>query len=120
VRTTLAPVSLFHLRIAFGSRWMNSCAVLADYGSGEKLCGVDPMEKAKISMWLRRVEQHIVLPMFNHFRWGPGKDFFAEKVRTRPSWTSPRRTNPIPFPVSRAARCMRISLCPGRKHRLKF
>ncbi len=43
------------------------------------------MEKAKISMWLRRVEQHIVLPMFNHFRWGPGKDFFAEKVRARTS-----------------------------------
>lgn len=59
----------------------NACVVIADYGSSEKLCGANPMEKAQISMWLRRVEQHIVLPMFNHFRWGPAKDFFAEKVR---------------------------------------
>jgi hypothetical protein len=37
---------------------------LADYGSDEKLCGATPMEKATVSMWLRRVEQHIVLPMY--------------------------------------------------------
>ena len=37
---------------------------LADYGSDEKLCGATAMEKATVSMWLRRVEQHIVLPMY--------------------------------------------------------
>jgi len=28
-------------------------------------------------MWLRRIEQHIVLPFYAHFRWGPAKKMFA-------------------------------------------
>ena len=28
---------------------------------------------------LRRVEQHIVLPFYNHFRWGPAKERFAQR-----------------------------------------
>jgi len=44
---------------------------------GPKLTGVDLKDQAIISMWLRRVEQHIVLPLFSHYRWGPAKAFFA-------------------------------------------
>lgn len=41
------------------------------------LMGNDWCERAQVEMWLRRVEQHIVLPICNGFRWGVGKGIFA-------------------------------------------
>lgn len=46
---------------------------------GPQLTGADPREKATISMWLRRIEQHIVLGWYAHLRWGPAKERFKER-----------------------------------------
>jgi len=46
---------------------------------GPILTGMDAKERAVISMWLRRLEQHIVLPLYAHLRWGPGKKMFATR-----------------------------------------
>ena len=44
---------------------------------GPMLTGADAKERAVISMWMRRLEQHIILPLYAHFRWGPAKKMFA-------------------------------------------
>merc|ERR1711879_781879 len=46
---------------------------------GPQMTGATPMERATINMWLRRIEQHIILPMYAHFRWGPAKKMFAAR-----------------------------------------
>lgn len=46
---------------------------------GPIMTGLNPKERAVISMWMRRIEQHIVLPLYAHLRWGPGKKMFATR-----------------------------------------
>jgi len=46
---------------------------------GPMMTGRNAMERATISMWLRRIEQHIILPFYAHFRWGPAKKMFADR-----------------------------------------
>jgi glutathione S-transferase len=46
---------------------------------GAIMTGLNPKEKAVISMWMRRIEQHIVLPLYAHLRWGPAKKMFATR-----------------------------------------
>jgi glutathione S-transferase len=62
------------------SETVSICNLIDDTApGGPTMTGKTPQEKAFVSMWLRRVEQHIILPFYNHFRWGPAKKMFATR-----------------------------------------
>jgi glutathione S-transferase len=41
--------------------------------------GTDARQRAAVRMWQRRVEQQIILPAFDAYRWGPAREFFADR-----------------------------------------
>ena len=47
--------------------------------SSPNLLGATMRERATVRMWQRRVEQQIILPSFDAYRWGSAWDFFSDR-----------------------------------------
>jgi len=45
------------------------CELLEEVGTGRSLLGENMKERATVRMWQRRVEQQIILPSFDAYRW---------------------------------------------------
>merc|ERR1712118_217681 len=54
--------------------YLDSVAVA---NGARSMWGQTPLERATVGMWLRRIEQHIVMPIYARQRWGVMKEFFA-------------------------------------------
>ena len=84
------------------------------------LFGSTAMERADTRQWQRRVEQQIILPIFDGYRWGPRAEFFiggaslcipplvARATHTR------ARARPLPHPaLALSLRSLLASLAPS-------
>jgi glutathione S-transferase len=56
------------------------CEFIDENTPSPSLIGATSLERAETRMWQRRVEQQIILPLFDSYRWGPKMwDFFKTK-----------------------------------------
>ncbi len=60
------------------------CELLEELGDGPRLLGETPLERARIRMWVRRVDLKVAQPFTGGFRFGPALAFFKPRVRTMP------------------------------------
>ena len=60
------------------------CEYLEEKHPEPALIGSTPEERAETRMWTRRVEQRIVFPLTDGFRYGEGLAMFKDRMRTIP------------------------------------
>ncbi|KAI9015896.1 glutathione S-transferase domain-containing protein [Hyaloraphidium curvatum] len=61
------------------------CEYLNDkFSDGPDLYGASLEDRAETRMWLRRLDFNLEMPIFNAFRYGAGKEFFAPRLRVIP------------------------------------
>jgi hypothetical protein len=67
------------------------CELLEEVGTGRSLLGESMKERATVRMWQRRVEQQIILPSFDAYRWS----VFRCYLRHDACWQEPEPRAPF-------------------------
>jgi glutathione S-transferase len=65
------------------------CEYLEEKNPNPPLIGATPEERAETRMWVRRMDENIIVPGLSGFRWAEGKQLFTGRIPVFPEAAQP-------------------------------